>query len=307
MNFTSYRGPHRAPARRCRVLARPVHGPRAASSSTTSSSPTRPARRSRAEPAAAGTIDDYAAAVGRWLVTRDGFDFLVFYLSDYDYASHALGPDAAHEALARSDAAIGALFDAAGGLDEFLERYAVIVCSDHGQTHGRACRRGSRTFVARAGALVTASNRAAMLYRRRPARARALATLDGEPSVDVALFLEDGDASPAATARSVRAAGSLRRPGAPRPPGRVERAEAALRQPERRRRARLGGAGWEFADLGGRHHVGGGAHGSLAAGDSEVPMLDRRPRGEPRASITDVAPLVLEPLRGRAAALARTP
>ena len=53
---------------------------------------------------AAGTIDDYAAAVGRWLVTRDGFDFLVFYLSDYDYASHAHGPDAAHAALARSDA-----------------------------------------------------------------------------------------------------------------------------------------------------------------------------------------------------------
>ena len=39
---------------------------------------------------AAGTIDAYAAAVGRWLVTRDGFDFLLFYLSDYDYASHCL-------------------------------------------------------------------------------------------------------------------------------------------------------------------------------------------------------------------------
>src|SRR3712207_7883040 len=31
---------------------------------------------------AAGTIDGYAAAVGRWLVTRDGFDLLVYYLSD---------------------------------------------------------------------------------------------------------------------------------------------------------------------------------------------------------------------------------
>jgi len=38
---------------------------------------------------AAGSIDSYAAAVGRWLVNRDGFDFLLFYLSDYDYASHA--------------------------------------------------------------------------------------------------------------------------------------------------------------------------------------------------------------------------
>ncbi len=32
-------------------------------------------------------------------------------------------------------------------------------------------------------------------------------------------------------------------------------------------------AGYEFADLGGRHHSGGGSHGSLLAGDSEVPML----------------------------------
>ena len=42
-----------------------------------------------------GSVDAYAAAVGRWLVTRDGFDFLLFYLSDYDFASHAEGPDAA--------------------------------------------------------------------------------------------------------------------------------------------------------------------------------------------------------------------
>ena len=39
-----------------------------------------------------GSIDAYAAYVGRWLVTRDGFDLLVYYLPDYDFASHALGP-----------------------------------------------------------------------------------------------------------------------------------------------------------------------------------------------------------------------
>ncbi|MGH3080508.1 MAG: alkaline phosphatase family protein, partial [Gaiellaceae bacterium] len=83
---------------------------------------------------AGGSVDAYAAAVGRWLVTRDGFDFLVFYLSDYDYASHAQGPDAAHAALARCDDAVGTLIEAAGGPDEFLERYAVILCADHGQT-----------------------------------------------------------------------------------------------------------------------------------------------------------------------------
>ena len=78
---------------------------------------------------AQGSIDGYAAAVGRWLVTRDGFDFLVYYLPDYDFASHAHGPDGAFEALARSDAAVGALLEAAGGPDEFLERYAVVLCS----------------------------------------------------------------------------------------------------------------------------------------------------------------------------------
>ena len=49
---------------------------------------------------ARGSVDEYAGVVGRWLVTRDGFDFLVFYLPDYDFASHALGPEAAHAALA---------------------------------------------------------------------------------------------------------------------------------------------------------------------------------------------------------------
>src|SRR5262245_6244133 len=86
---------------------------------------------------AAGSVDAYAAAVGRWLVTRDGFDFLLFYLSDYDYASHAEGPDAAAGVLARCDDAIGDLVRAAGGIDAFLERYAVIVMSDHGQTRVR--------------------------------------------------------------------------------------------------------------------------------------------------------------------------
>ena len=82
----------------------------------------------------AGSIDAYATAVGRWLVTRDAFDFLVFYLSDYDYASHEHGPDTALEALQRCDDAIGSLAEAGGGIDALLERYAVVVMADHGQT-----------------------------------------------------------------------------------------------------------------------------------------------------------------------------
>ncbi len=221
----------------------------------------------------AGSIDAYAATVGRWLVTRDGFDLLVFYLPDYDYASHAQGPDAAHEALARSDAAIAALMDAAGGPDQFLERYAVVVCSDHGQSH---VERPARLEVE--GALVTASNRAAMLYGADP---RALAeALDGEPSVGVALFLEDGE-------MVARRAGDEDLALLDEyPDGRV-RAEAALRNPNAGEVLVSAAAGWEFVDLAGRHHVGGGSHGSLEAADSEVPMLTVG-LGDPPASITGI-------------------
>src|SRR5256714_641313 len=128
---------------------------------------------------AQGSIDGYAAAVGRWLVTRDGFDFLVYYLPDYDFASHVHGPNGAFEALARSDAAVGALLDAAGGPDEFLERYAVILCADHGQTSVERSARLQDSFADVADVVVTASNRAGMIYRL-PAcslDARALAEL----------------------------------------------------------------------------------------------------------------------------------
>jgi hypothetical protein len=224
-----------------------------------------------------GSIDNYAATIGRWLVTRDGFDLLVYYLPDYDYASHALGPDAAFEALGRSDASIEALIDAAGGRDEFLERYAVLLCSDHGQA---PITQSARLEVA--GGRVTASNRAAMVYGDDP---RALATaFDGDPAVDLALFLEDGEVI-------------VRRDGDEDisilddyPDGRV-RGEAALRNPNAGEVILSAAAGFEFLDLAGHAHVGGGSHGALAIPDSEVPMLSVG-LGEPPASITGIKALV---------------
>jgi len=50
--------------------------------------------------------------------------------------------------------------------------------------------------------------------------------------------------------------------------------------------------GFEFLDLGGRHHVGGGSHGSLAAADSTVPMLTVGLEWQP-SSIAEIAPAVL--------------
>src|SRR5438128_6981987 len=138
-----------------------------------------------------GSVDGYAAAVGRWLVTRDAFDFLVYYLPDYDFASHAHGPEGAFEALERSDAAIGALLDAAGGPEEFLERYAVILCSDHGQTHVERSARLETPYAGIAGVVVTASNRAGMVYRLPKCKldARGLAQiLAGEAAAQAVLF-----------------------------------------------------------------------------------------------------------------------
>jgi hypothetical protein len=260
---------------------------------------------------AAGTIDDYAAGVGRWLVTRDGFDLLVYYLSDYDYASHALGPDAAHEALARSDAALGALVEAAGGLDAFLERYALIVCADHGQTPVREVASLAARVGDAEGVLVTASNRAGQLYdlAGRGDAATLAALLDGEPSVGVALYREDG----AAVARRERE--ELRfRPGDQGweldgdgsildQPNALERAWRALANPNAGDVLVSAAPGWEFADLGGRHHLGGGSHGSLEAGDSEVPVLTIGLDGEPR-SITELAPQALRALGVRPPAYA---
>jgi hypothetical protein len=227
---------------------------------------------------ALGSIDAYAAAVGRWLVTRDGFDLLVYYLPDYDYASHLHGPDDAREALARSDAAVAALMDAAGGPDAFLDRYAVVLCSDHGQSRV--------DHVARLevdGARITASNRAAMLYGDDP---RGLATqLDAEPSVDVALFLE-GDTVVARHGGDEDPALLVRYPDGP------ARAEAALRNPNSGDVLVSAAAGWEFVDLAGRHHLGGGSHGSLTAADSDVPMLTIG-LGDPPASITHVKSALL--------------
>src|SRR5437016_4901224 len=139
VNITCYRGRtiHRPTLP---GIARPAHGPRRfffynLFESDVTGAPMAVKGR------ALGSVDEYAAAVGRWLVTRDGFDFLAFYLPDYDFASHVSGPDAATEALARSDRAIGALMEAAGGPDELLERYAVILCADHGQTSVTDARR----------------------------------------------------------------------------------------------------------------------------------------------------------------------
>ena len=76
-------------------------------------------------------------------------------------------------------------------------------------------------------------------------------------------------------------------------PDALQRAWAALGNPNAGDLIVSAAPGVEFADLGGRHHVGGGSHGSLEQGDSEVPMISVG-LGAPPARIVDVTPRVLE-------------
>jgi hypothetical protein len=253
-----------------------------------------------------GSIDAYAGAVGRWLVTRDGFDFLFFYLPDYDFASHALGPAGTQEALARSDAAIGALIEAAGGPDEFLERYAVIVCSDHGQTQVDRVATLQSSFAGLENVIVTASNRAGMVYGDDPA---GLARrLDGSPATEVVLYREGAEAVARRDGEELRFApspGGWSTTGDPSildQPQALERSWAALANPNAGELIVSPPPGVELADLAGRSHLGGGSHGSLEAGDSEVPILTVGLDRAVPERIVDLAPLALEHLGvGRAA------
>ena len=266
-----------------------------------------------------GSIDAYAATIGRWLVTRDGFDFLVFYLPDYDYASHIVGPEGALAALERADSSLGELMSAAGGPEEFLDRYAVVVCSDHGQTHVERIARLQDAFAdltvftgrrasdpAGSDVVVTASNRSGMVYALDGRPARDLAErLDGVAGVDVVLFQEGGEAVARREREEMRFApdnGDWRTTGnaqildATAYPNGLERAWCALACPNAGEVIVSAAPGWEFEDLGRRHHVGGGSHGSLLAGDSTVPIVaagfdDLELPDAP--SVTDLAPLAL--------------
>lgn len=80
-----------------------------------------------------GDRDEYAACASAELIAADAFDFLLLSLPDNDFHSHRQGPSGQIQSIARADRCFQRLIDAAGGLDAFLGRYAVILTSDHAQ------------------------------------------------------------------------------------------------------------------------------------------------------------------------------
>ncbi len=162
-----------------------------------------------------GIRDQHTGCVGSYLIERDLFDFMLFSLPDNDAWSHRNGPHAQVTSIAAADRQLERLMHAAGGADEFLENYAVIVTSDHSQAAVEERIRLDRAFAdfdvatqsaARsAGAEVALSpaQRAAMIYALEPEQREAVvqrsleavAELDG---VDLALWLPDPSAAEAA-------------------------------------------------------------------------------------------------------------
>ncbi len=152
------------------------------------------------------------------------------------------------------------------------------------------------------GVLPLASNRAAHVYVR-PASGldpRAVAArLDEVPAAEIALFREGRDAVARREGEELvftpDSAGGFALTGDASilgHPDALARSWAALANPNAGEVLVSAAEGYEFADLGGGHHLGGGSHGSLVAGDTEVPLITVGVDGTAE-SIVDVAPLIL--------------
>ena len=324
INFTCYRGRTRHPIRLPALARRnrwyeAVYGPRHffyfnLFESERTGAPL--AIRSRLE----GSIDEYAAAVGRWLVTRDAFDFLVFYLPDYDYASHLAGPDAAPEALERSDRALGA--PARGGrrrrgVPRPLRGHRLLrprpdarraPRAAAGLVPARATTRCSRSPPTVPG-WSTGSRAAGRTRGRWPSGSTRSRQPTSSSSSRTALRWPDARA-PSSASRSRGTSGASRAtPRSSTPIGiRTGSSAPGMLSPAPSAGDVLVSAaeGWELADAGGRHHLGGGSHGSLVAGDTLRPARRRRPRRRrppSRALDHGHRPARPRPLRGGAARL----
>ncbi len=273
-------------------------------------------------------VDRHSGHVGRWLVTRDGFDFLFFYLYETDAAQHRGGDVIG--AVAGADRGLELLVEAAGGRERFLDRYALMVVADHSQSavteiaDAAAALEGLRIYRGARGerpgesdVALASSNRVSMAYLLPGAnglgrRARRVARCSTRPPTWCSTAATAGS-SPSAAAASCGSnaapvtptGGATRLPSramatcCPKPatPTRSSGSRACSTAPTPGTSWSRPRLGYEFADAGGGHHVGGGSHGSLNAADSLVPLItagfDVRMQLPEQPSITDLTPLTL--------------
>ena len=157
-----------------------------------------------------GVRDQHTGCVGAYLVEHQLFDFMLFSLPDNDAWSHKNGPHAQVTSIAAADRQIERLMHAGGGPDAFLDKYAVIVTSDHSQAAVEERIRLDRAFddftvatrsaarSANAEVALSPAQRSAMIYvldedRREDTMARSVEAACGLDGVDLALWLTGPD------------------------------------------------------------------------------------------------------------------
>jgi hypothetical protein len=136
--YLMYRGRHRHEPQRDTALTRvasalmrhPVMGPRELFYADVFSSRPTGCRSGLGMP---GVRDRHSGCVSSYMVEHDLFDFLLLSLPDNDWYSHKYGPDAQLKSIAQADLQLARVFEAAGGVDEFLQEHAVIAMADHSQ------------------------------------------------------------------------------------------------------------------------------------------------------------------------------
>ena len=161
----------------------------------------------RAQLGMPGMRDQHSGCVGAYLVEEDLFDFLLLSLPDNDTYSHRRGPLQQPPAIAAADRQLQRLVDAAGGMEAFLQRYSVIVCSDHAQSlitnridlpeyfdNWRILQPNDRV-PEEAEVALCPSARAAMIYalgrEREHMQRRALAAAQEVEGVDLVVWRDD--------------------------------------------------------------------------------------------------------------------
>jgi hypothetical protein len=136
--YLMYRGRHRHQPQKdsaltrfaARLMPHPVMGPRELFYADIFASRPTGCRSGLGMP---GVRDRHSGCVSTYMVEHDLFDFLLLSLPDNDWYSHKHGPDGQLHSIAQADLQLARVFNAAGGIDGFLEEHAVIAMADHSQ------------------------------------------------------------------------------------------------------------------------------------------------------------------------------
>jgi hypothetical protein len=136
--YLMYRGRHRHEPQRdtaltrfaARLMRHPVMGPREFFYADIFASRPTGCRSGLGMP---GVRDRHSGCVSAYMVEHDLFDFLLLSLPDNDWYSHKHGPEGQLHSIAQADLQLARVFNAGGGIDQFLAEHAVIAMADHSQ------------------------------------------------------------------------------------------------------------------------------------------------------------------------------